>query len=76
MAENKARQEPRPAGAGPGKAEEGVAPSVGREPDPMPTPQDDEQRVTEEDEPKGHPTSDRFHSEQAHRKPKGERPGE
>jgi hypothetical protein len=48
-----------------------VAGSVDREPDPNPTPQDHGAAVSKEDEPKGHPTSDRFQSEQAHRKGAG-----
>lgn len=50
-----------------GRGDQPAADGVGREPDPAPTPEDGEKRIEAEDEPKGHPTSDRFHSEQAHR---------
>jgi len=51
--------------------ERGDAPeagSVDREPNPDPTKQDIEDPVSPEDEPRGAPTSDRFHTEQVHRK--------
>lgn len=54
--------------------ERGRAPearSVGREPSPDPTNQDIEDPVSQEDEPRGSPTSDRFHTEQVHRKSRG-----
>jgi hypothetical protein len=41
--------------------------SVDREPTAEPTPQEQGLPVDDEDEPKGHPTSDRFQTEQAHR---------
>jgi hypothetical protein len=44
-----------------------AAESVDREPDATPTPDDQGLPVEKEDEPKGQPTSDRFHTEQAHR---------
>jgi hypothetical protein len=50
-----------------GGGDQPAAESVGRQPDPAPTPEDKQKRIEGEDEPKGHPTSDRFHSEQAHR---------
>ncbi len=43
------------------------AESVDREPDNEPTPEDHGLPVDKEDEPKGQPTSDRFHTEQAHK---------
>ncbi|HTI02468.1 MAG TPA: hypothetical protein VL752_16075 [Acidisoma sp.] len=55
-----------------GRAREGrdvaAAESVDREPDPEATPEDATPAVSREDEPRGQPTSDRFHTEQAHRK--------
>jgi len=44
------------------------ADSVDRTPSGEPTKQDVDDRVSHEDEPRGHPTSDRFRTEQAHRK--------
>lgn len=49
----------------------GEAGSVDRKPNPAPTPTDHAPPVRDEDEPRGHPTSDRFHTEQAHRKAGG-----
>ncbi|GAB0116138.1 hypothetical protein [Acidisoma sp. 7E03] len=46
-----------------------AADSVDRTPNDEPTKQDVDDRVSREDEPRGHPTSDRFRTEQAHRKP-------
>ena len=43
-----------------------TASSVDREPRGEPTPQGQSVPVNEEDGPKGHPTSDRFQTEQAH----------
>lgn len=48
--------------------QDAAAESVDREPDPEPTPSDEAPPVSREDEPRGQPTSDRFHTEQAHRK--------
>lgn len=42
--------------------------SVDRDPDPAKTPEDKAPAVSREDEPRGLPTSDRFQTEQAHRK--------
>jgi hypothetical protein len=42
--------------------------SVDREPSAEPTPSGQGLPVSQEDEPRGHPTSDRFQTEQAHRK--------
>lgn len=47
------------------------AESVDGSPDNRPSPTDPMPHVSAEDEPKGQPTSDRFHSEQAHRTGKG-----
>jgi hypothetical protein len=47
------------------------AKSVDGSPDDRPTPVDPMPHVGPEDEPKGQPNSDRFHSEQAHRPEKG-----
>ena len=44
-----------------------IAESVDREPSGEPTPEDTNPPVDHEDGPKGHPTSDRFHTEQAHK---------
>jgi hypothetical protein len=52
------------------KAEGPVASSVDREPKGEPTPEAHALPVDHEDGPKGHPTSDRFHTEQAHKKSK------
>ncbi|HEX3983174.1 MAG TPA: hypothetical protein VHX12_05715 [Acidisoma sp.] len=62
--------DPKSPGAKHGRAQP-PAGSVDREPDPVPTPVDDQPAVRSEDEPKGHPNSDRFRTEQAHRKPGG-----
>ena len=43
------------------------AQSVDREPSDLPTPAGHGLPVNKEDEPKGHPNSDRFDTEQAHR---------
>jgi hypothetical protein len=52
----------------PTKDDDRAAASVDREPSAEPTPEDhDSPPVGKEDEPRGHPTSDRFHSEQAHK---------
>jgi hypothetical protein len=48
-------------------AERPRAPSVDREPRSEPTPHDHGVPVDQEDGPKGHPTSDRFQTEQAHK---------
>lgn len=44
------------------------AESVDREPSAEPTPSGPGLPVSKEDEPRGHPTSDRFQTEQAHSK--------
>ncbi len=49
------------------KDQQPAAESVDREPDSEPTPLDQGLPVAKEDEPRGQPTSDRFHTEQAHR---------
>jgi hypothetical protein len=49
------------------KDEQPAAYSVDRAPDGEPTPVDPGLPVDPQDEPKGQPTSDRFHTEQAHR---------
>jgi hypothetical protein len=41
--------------------------AVGRDPSTEATPEGHNPPVGQDDEPKGHPTSDRFHTEQAHR---------
>lgn len=43
-----------------------AAQSLDREPTDEPTPEGNGEPVDKEDEPKGHPTSDRFQTEQAH----------
>jgi hypothetical protein len=48
-------------------AERPQAGSVDREPTDEPTPQDHALPVDQDDAPKGQPTSDRFHTEQAHK---------
>ncbi|MCB8879960.1 hypothetical protein ACELLULO517_06915 [Acidisoma cellulosilytica] len=50
---------------------EPVAQSAGGEPDGRPTPVHHTPHVGPEDEPKGHPNSDRFQTEQAARPAKG-----
>ncbi|WP_419758105.1 hypothetical protein [Acidisoma sp.] len=49
-----------------GEAARPQAQSVDREPTDEPTPQGPSGQVDHEDGPKGHPTSDRFQTEQAH----------
>jgi hypothetical protein len=56
--------------AKPGEAKAASQPeaeSVDREPTGEPTPQEHGLPVDQEDAPKGQPTSDRFHTEQAHK---------
>jgi hypothetical protein len=48
--------------------QDAAAESVDRDPDPAKTPEDKTPAVSREDEPRGQPTSDRFHTEQAQRK--------
>ena len=50
------------------KDQQPAAESVDREPENEPTPDAQGLPVDKEDEPKGHPTSDRFQTEQAHKK--------
>ena len=50
------------------KAEEPTAESVDREPADEPAPRSEGMPVGPDDEPRGLPTSDRFRTEQAHRK--------
>ena len=49
-------------------AKQPTAGSVDREPSAEPTPQAQGLPVDSDDEPKGHPTSERFQTEQAHPK--------
>lgn len=57
------------------KGQTGSAESVDRTPDPETTSDDGTPPVSREDEPRGQPTSDRFHTEQAHRPEDGKGKG-
>lgn len=67
----KTRQEPAETAPARQSGQGAVADSVDRDPDPAKTPEDETPVVSPEDEPRGQPTSDRFHTEQAQRKAKG-----